>query len=95
MTEYKRSRILFEATHQAHKSTMTNQDAELVDRALCLNEVFTAEKDVGSASRFRVRQDNVDCGVFKSSGLLISTGTGSTGWLYSARQMSPDKIRRL
>jgi len=31
-------------------------------------------------------------GVFKSSGLIISTGTGSTGWLYSSRQITPAKI---
>lgn len=31
-------------------------------------------------------------GKFKSSGLIISTGTGSSGWLYSARQITPSEI---
>ena len=52
---------------------------------LCLNEVFTAEKEVASTSMFRLTVDEKDMGKFKSSGLIISTGTGSSGWLYSAR----------
>jgi hypothetical protein len=31
-------------------------------------------------------------GKFKSSGVIISTGTGSSGWLYSARQITPQDI---
>ena len=60
-----------------------------------LNEVFTAEKDAGSASRYRVRSDEIELGVFKSSGLIVSTGTGSTGWLYSSRQITPAKIEAI
>jgi len=50
-----------------------------------LNEVFAAEKDVSCTSMYRVEVDKRDMGKFKSSGLLIATGTGSSGWLYSAR----------
>jgi hypothetical protein len=32
--------------------------------------------------------DGKDMGKFKSSGIIISTGTGSTGWLYSAKQVT-------
>lgn len=31
-------------------------------------------------------------GVFKSSGLIVSTGTGSTGWLYAARQITAQQL---
>ena len=31
-------------------------------------------------------------GKFKSSGIIISTGTGSSGWLYSARQITPNVV---
>lgn len=71
---------------------MTAKDSNDVEKAFVLNEVFTAEKDTGSASRYRIRQDAIDMGVYKSSGLIIATGTGSTGWLYSSRQMTPAKI---
>ena len=37
-------------------------------------------------------KDNVDLGVFKSSGLIVSTGTGSTGWLYAARQITSQQL---
>ena len=59
---------------------------------LILNEAFIAEKDVASASRYRIMPDGIDLGMFKSSGLIVSTGTGSSGWLYSARQLNGAKI---
>ena len=34
-------------------------------------------------------------GKFKSSGIIVATGTGSTGWLYSAKQMSPLTVARM
>jgi NAD kinase len=44
-----------------------------------------AEKDVAQTSMYRIIVDDREMGKFKSSGLIISTGTGSSGWLYSAR----------
>jgi NAD+ kinase len=58
---------------------------EGVASKLCLNEVFAAEKDVSTTSIYRLTVDGRDMGRFKSSGIIISTGTGSSGWLYSAR----------
>jgi len=52
---------------------------------LTLNEIFTAEKKVSEVSRYRIEKDGEDIGVFKSSGLIVSTGTGSSGWLYGVR----------
>jgi NAD kinase len=43
--------------------------------------VFAAEKNVGRYSLYRLKADNQYIGKFYSSGILISTGTGSTGWL--------------
>jgi NAD+ kinase len=51
---------------------------------LALNEIFVAEKDIGKTSSYRLIVDHRYMGKFKSSGLIISTGTGSTGWLLSA-----------
>ena len=33
-------------------------------------------------------------GKFKSSGIIISTGTGSTGWLYSAKRFTEIDVER-
>ncbi len=55
---------------------------------LCLNEVFAAEKDVSTTSMYRLEVDGRDMGKFKSSGIIIATGTGSSGWLFSARQVT-------
>lgn len=32
-------------------------------------------------------------GKFKSSGILVSTGTGSSGWLYGAKRMTSYNVR--
>ncbi len=85
----KRSRILFEAeqevTEKKDKDGHTTSTTKVNIARLCLNEVFLAERDVASASRYRLVTDGQNLGMFKSSGLLVSTGVGSTGWLYAAR----------
>ena len=53
---------------------------------MILNELMVAEIDPSRVSNYRLTVDGRDVGKFKSSGILIATGTGSTGWLYSARQ---------
>lgn len=55
---------------------------------LVLNEIFVAEKDTGKTSIYNLQVDGKDLGKFKSSGLLVSTGTGSSGWLFSARRIT-------
>lgn len=75
--------------------TLQNQLTGCDLNKLCLNEVFTAEKDVSCTSIYRINVDNRDMGKFKSSGLLISTGTGSSGWLYSARQITLHDVRTI
>jgi len=83
----KRSRILFE-------SQVGGENAPL-KRVMCLNETLCAEKDVSSASRYVVEKNGSNVGPFKSSGLIISTGTGSTGWLYSVRQITPYQLEAI
>ena len=57
----------------------------LKKQKLSLNEIFAAEKDVSNTSMYKLIIDGKDMGKFKSSGIIISTGTGSSGWLYSVR----------
>lgn len=58
-----------------------------------MNEVFVAEKNVGTSSIFRTRVDGNYIGKFKSSGMIISTGTGSTGWLFSAKRFTETEVQ--
>jgi hypothetical protein len=60
-----------------------------------LNEVFVAEKDIASASRYRLVPDGRDLGMFKSSGLIACTGIGSSGWLFSAKHITSTKIQAI
>lgn len=46
---------------------------------------MASEKDPSILSIYRLNVDGKDLGKFRSSGIIIATGTGSTGWLYSAR----------
>lgn len=84
-----RTRILLEGTKAGPVGADGLEGPEHHIRKLCLNEVFIAEHDVASASRYRLIPDKQNLGLFKSSGLIVSTGTGSTGWLYAARQIIP------
>jgi NAD+ kinase len=62
---------------------------------LVLNEIFVAEQDTGKTSIYRLIVDNTYLGKFKSSGIIISTGTGSTGWLFSARRITQSDVRTI
>jgi NAD+ kinase len=73
-----KSRILVDK-----KDLQTNKSLK---RTYALNEVFVAEKNVGASSIYRLKADGSYIGKFKSSGLLMCTGTGSTGWLQSAKR---------
>ena len=39
-----------------------------------------------------MKVDGEDFGRFKSSGVIVSTGTGSSGWLNSARRITSKNI---
>lgn len=60
-----------------------------------LNEIFVAEKDIGKTSIYRLAVDREPLGKFKSSGVIISTGTGSSGWLFSARRITQSDVRNI
>ncbi len=55
---------------------------------LVLNEVFAAEINPGKTSIYSFDIDGRDLGKFKSSGIIISSGTGSSGWLVSAKRVT-------
>ena len=76
---YYRTRAVFEIDNPVQGTSLSK---------LSLNEVFAAEKDVSCTSMYKLLVDGKDMGKFKSSGIIISTGTGSSGWLYSARQIT-------
>eukprot|EP00349_Pseudokeronopsis_sp_Brazil_P006129 CAMPEP_0202959612 /NCGR_PEP_ID=MMETSP1396-20130829/3798_1 /ASSEMBLY_ACC=CAM_ASM_000872 /TAXON_ID= /ORGANISM="Pseudokeronopsis sp., Strain Brazil" /LENGTH=77 /DNA_ID=CAMNT_0049678275 /DNA_START=409 /DNA_END=642 /DNA_ORIENTATION=+ len=67
---------------------MENPISKKYMNKLFLNEIFAAEKDVAVTSLMRLEIDGADIGKYKSSGLLLATGSGSSGWLFSARQVT-------
>lgn len=53
-----------------------------------------SERDASMVTEFRLSVNGKDLGRCKSSGILISTGTGSTGWLYQARAVSAQTVHQ-
>ncbi|XP_055533316.1 NAD kinase 2, mitochondrial [Wyeomyia smithii] len=63
---------------------------------LALNEVFIGEMLSARVSHLHLRIDNSDVTTkTKSSGLCVSTGTGSTSWLTSMNRLSASSVRDL
>ena len=62
---------------------------------MVLNEIFAAEEDVGNTSIYKLKVDGRELGKYKSSGIIISTGTGSSGWLLSARRITQTDVRTI
>jgi len=67
------------------------QDRHEINR-LMLNEVFIAEKNASKVSSYKLNVDEINLGRFKSSGIIISTGTGSSGWLYGAKRVTQNTV---
>lgn len=65
-----------------------HQDGRTEVSLRMLNEIFMAEKDAGKLSHYKLNVDGVDAGQFQSSGIIVSTGTGSSGWLYGAKRVT-------
>lgn len=58
-----------------------------------LNELFMAEKDASKTSTYQMTVDGIKLGRFKSSGVIVSTGTGSSGWLYGAKRVTNTNVK--
>jgi hypothetical protein len=39
--------------------------------------------------------DGIDLGKFASSGIIVATGTGSSGWLYGAKRVTAKTVMNL
>jgi NAD+ kinase len=64
-------------------------------KQLCLNEAFVSEKDPSKISVYNLFANQQSLGKFRSSGILASTGTGSSGWLYGAKRMTSYNVRAI
>lgn len=62
---------------------------------LFLNEIFLAEKDASKTSSYRLFTDGEDLGKFRSSGIIVSSGTGSSGWLYGAKRITGNEVKEI
>jgi len=62
---------------------------------LALNEVFIGDKMPGRTSELECKFDGNLPIKIKSSGLCISTGTGSSAWSYSLNKTSIDEVQKI
>jgi len=70
-------------------------DSHSTHDMLALNEVFIGDKMPGRTSELECRFDGNLPIKIKSSGLCISTGTGSSAWSYSLNKISIDEVQRI
>ncbi|XP_060874056.1 NAD kinase 2, mitochondrial [Metopolophium dirhodum] len=62
---------------------------------LALNEVFIGDKMPGRTSEMECKFDGNMPIKIKSSGLCISTGTGSSAWSYALNKISVNEVQRI
>lgn len=65
---------------------------EIVNKIYALNEVFLADRNIAGSSIYHLNADGKYKGKFKASGLMLCTGTGSTGWLASAKRTTDENV---
>ncbi|XP_025422021.1 NAD kinase 2, mitochondrial [Sipha flava] len=70
-------------------------DSHSTHDMLALNEVFIGDKMPGRTSELECQFDGNLPLKIKSSGLCISTGTGSSAWSYSLNKINIDEVRRI
>ena len=70
-----------------------DDEGALIIEKIALNEVFLAEKDASKTSWLGLEVDDFDHGSRRSSGIMVSTGTGSSGWLYGAKRINGQNVR--
>jgi NAD kinase len=79
-----RSRLLFDYT----KGARTFKEP-------ILNELFFSNSNTSSMSKYQLKVDGKTDNIFQSSGLICSTGTGSSSWLYSCKRLSSDQVKSM
>uniref|UniRef100_A0A182K9Y3 NAD kinase 2, mitochondrial n=1 Tax=Anopheles christyi TaxID=43041 RepID=A0A182K9Y3_9DIPT len=81
--------------HKEVMSTAPNGKSRILPY-LALNEVFIGEMLSARVSHLHLRIDNSEIITkTKSSGLCVSTGTGSTSWLTSMNRLSTNNVKDL
>lgn len=70
-------------------------DSHSTHDMLALNEVFIGDKMPGRTSELECSFDGNLPIKIKSSGLCISTGTGSSAWSYSLNKISTNEVRKV
>jgi NAD kinase len=54
-----------------------------------------AEKNASKTSMYKLDVNDNDLGKFKSSGIIISTGSGSSGWIYGAKRVTNNSVNEI
>ena len=54
-----------------------------------------AEKNASKTSMYKIAVEGEDIGKFKSSGIIVSTGSGSSGWIYGAKRVTNSNVNEI
>ena len=95
--QYKqRSRIILEKNEYSPNQRVESRVSDSPKtQYLVLNEMLAAEKEPSQLSIYKLEVCGRNLGKFRSSGIIIATGTGSTGWLHSAKRITAKTVNNL
>eukprot|EP00127_Corallochytrium_limacisporum_P000409 Clim_evm104s11 gene=Clim_evmTU104s11 len=83
-------------TRQRIRVTLIDGDSSPFEVPVkALNDIFIAEMDPSKSSYYELTVDGNESDKQKSSGIVVSTGTGSTAWLYNVARIEPDDVQRV
>ncbi|KJH45459.1 NAD(+)/NADH kinase [Dictyocaulus viviparus] len=84
---------LVEGKFRRIRVTVLNKKSETKNGCiLALNEVFIGENEAAKVSTYSISIDDQPMVKQKSSGLIVSTGTGSTSWYYGMNRVEEQSV---
>ncbi|CAI2370424.1 unnamed protein product [Moneuplotes crassus] len=81
-----RTRTRIDVKRLPYETEDAVEKLKVVDSCLSLNEMVMEESFGAKTCTYELTTDEQNLGILKSSGLIVSTGSGSTGLLLSARR---------
>lgn len=81
-----RTRTQIDISRPIENKDSGTEEVGIVDSRLSINELILEENSGAKTCWYELIKDNMNLGILKSSGLIVSTGSGSTGLLLSARR---------
>ncbi|XP_057334344.1 NAD kinase 2, mitochondrial [Microplitis mediator] len=97
---HEKNHIVGQSNCQVNSNQVLDSDSQVSDQRklpwLALNEVFIGEALSAKTSLLEIRiDDEENYHKFKSSGICVSTGTGSSAWYKAINSLTPQTVKEI